>query len=68
MHVSCKAEMKLHEISNIMKKRKVFIELVAMRIQLNLDNTIRGGSRISVKGVYMYKGVGYAFADLISFS
>ena len=38
-----------------------------MRIQLNLDNTTRGGSRFSVKGVYMYKGVGYAFADFISF-
>ena len=27
----------------------------------------RGGSRISGKGVYMYKGVGVRFADFISF-
>ena len=49
------------------QKWKVFIEQVAMGIQLNLDNTIRGGSRISVSGIYMYKDVGYAFADFISF-
>ena len=28
---------------------------------------LRGGSRISVKGVHMYKGVGVCFADFISF-
>ena len=27
----------------------------------------RGGSRISGKGVHMYKGVGVGFADFISF-
>ena len=28
----------------------------------------RGGSRISGKGVHMYKGVGVRFADFLSFS
>ena len=29
---------------------------------------IRGGSRISGKGVHMYKGLGVRFADFVSFS
>ena len=35
-----------------------------MQFDINCSN-IRGGSRISVKGVHMYKGVGVRFAYFI---
>ena len=41
--------------------------LYCWSLYLNCDQLVRGGSRISGKGVHMYKGVGVRLADFISF-
>ena len=47
------------------RSRKETVETTSERIQRT--SWVRGGSRISGKGVHMYKGVGVRFADFISF-
>ena len=42
------------------------LEMLIHFLELCFKN--RGGSRISGKGVHMYKGVGVRFADLSQFS
>ena len=41
--------------------------LVFVTLDLHTLDYISGGSRISGKGVHMYKGVGARFADMVSF-